>query len=78
MVDADVRALVYHVSRKIKIVSGYNNDTYGFRVLVTNSSTSKGSVQFRGVQFVEGGQPDSDGAALQILNVMDNPVSTYI
>lgn len=63
-----MRARVGHLTRKIKIISGANSNNFGFQVLVTTIGSQKGSVTFRGVQFVEGGQPDSVNAALHFLN----------
>lgn len=64
-----MRSMVGHLTRNIKIVSGTNANNYGFRVLVTSVSGKNGSVTLNGVQFVGGGQPDSDRAALHFLNL---------
>lgn len=63
----DMRSQALHVTRKIKIVSGVNTDSYGFRVLVMGTPTRNGAVTFRGVQFVEGGQ-QANKSALQFWN----------
>lgn len=74
----DMRSMVGHLTRKIKIVSGTNTNNYGFRVLVTTIAGKKGSVTFHGVQFVEGGQPDSEKAALHFQDTTDNSVLSLV
>lgn len=75
----DMRAAVGHITRNIKIVAGADTG-YGFRVvsygMMDENITRLGAVSLRGVQFIGGGQKDTDYAALHFLGNPSQTVST--
>jgi hypothetical protein len=73
-----MRAGVGHLTRNIKIVRGADPDGWGFRVLtygfIDGDITRIGTSNIHGVQFIEGGQYDTDYAAVSFL---DTPTNLY-
>ncbi len=81
----DMRTGVAHLTRNIKIAAG-NDTTWGFTLIQFGYSTvidnttviSTGKMTISGVEFINGGQYDSEEAALQIFNVRVNTEHTVI
>jgi hypothetical protein len=76
----DTRAAVGHINRNIQIVAGANVG-WGFRVLVygyidPNNITRTGVTSLSGVEFLNGGQANTEYAALHFLNDPNNVTST--
>jgi hypothetical protein len=73
----DMRAAVGHITRKIKILRGADSNNWGFRVLVygfiDGDITRVGVTKLNGVEFVEGGQYDTEYAALHFQDTPSNP-----
>ena len=74
----DMRAGVGHLTRNIKIQAG-DDAGWGFRVLIMsyrdnigtdNERLRKGNVILQGVEFIEGGQYDTEKTALQLVNLI--------
>lgn len=69
----DTRAAVGHLSRNIKIFSGADQ-AWGYQIIVNgyidNVTLRSGSVIFKGVEFINGGQYDTENTALKLINTV--------
>ncbi len=81
----DTRTAVGHLNRPIKIMAGPNS-TWGFKVVQFGYSykinnfliNDTGKMVVSGVEFIGGGQMDTQEAGLQVLNVRQNTTHTVI
>lgn len=77
----DMRTGVAHLTRKIKIQAGADTG-YGFRVQVygfmDGDISRTGAVNLTGVQFIGGGQADTEYAALDFLDTLNNPYLSLV
>jgi hypothetical protein len=78
----DMRAGVGHLTRNIKIVRGADADGWGFRVLtygfIDGNITRIGTTNLHGVEFIEGGQTDTDYAAVSFKSTTGNPYTSLV
>jgi hypothetical protein len=78
----DMRSGVAHLTRSIRIIRAADEHGWGFRVLVYGFMDGErnriGTVTLKAVEFVEGGQYDTDYAALQFLDTASNPTTSLV
>ncbi|KAM3135691.1 hypothetical protein pb186bvf_012217 [Paramecium bursaria] len=66
----DMRAIVGHLTRNIKIISGQNQNGYGCRITVEKYNENIGYLKLRGVEIQKCGQPYADESpALDIISM---------
>lgn len=67
----DMRATVSHITRKIRIMRGNDTEKWGFRATVYSfqdgSVLRTGRAVLKGVQFIEGGQAETQNSAIEFI-----------
>jgi hypothetical protein len=80
--DLDARTQIGHFTRNIKVVpgpdSGWGYTIYNYGYKDSDNITRIGSVSINGVQFLNGGQHDTQNAVLNFFNSVGGNVSSTV